>query len=263
MKEILAKYCVELMTNRAQRVFFVYGMRRSGNHACVGWLTNALEGGAVALIEDGRVNNFNFSNSGRTFFINDAPTMNSRSYLQSLFRELTRIRRIQFIIISVEDKDATYRYNWRIPGRSEAILVRRNTLNLMASRFQNLNRRAREGLGASLQSMKSKFFATLKTNIESPQGAIWEFERWHNDEVWRHEFLANLGLEHDISPPMVGLGSSFGARGTLPSADQLSQRFMAVEPRAAWISFIRKAASEYPDVFSAEEHESIRTMTDE
>lgn len=263
MKKLLTKYCIELIAARAKRVFFVYGMRRSGNHACVGWLANALEGETVTLIEDSHVNNFNLSNSGRTFFANDVSTMDSRRYLKSLFQNFNRIRRAQFIIISAEDEDATYKNQWRIPSRSEMVFVRRGTLNLMASRFQNLNRRAREGLGASLQSMKSKFFATLKANIEHPQGAVWEFERWHNDEAWRQEFLADLGLERDIPPAMVGLGSSFGTRQALPSADQLSKRFMTVEPRAAWISFIRKAASEHSDVFSSEERESIRSMPDE
>lgn len=261
MRTLPAKYAVEWMMSRAQRVFFVYGMRRSGNHACIGWLTNALEGEPVTLIESDRVNNFNYSNSGRTLFINDIPTMDGRKLVESLFQDGKKIRQAQFIIISAEDKDATYGDEWRIPSRSEHIFIHRNTLNLMASRFQNLNRRACEGLGANLQSMKARFFATLKANIDNPRGVVWEFESWHNDEKWRHEFLAGLELEQDIPPPMVGLGSSFWTSRTLPSAEQLSERFMTVEPRAAWILFIQKAASEYPEVFNAEERGLIRNMT--
>ena len=244
MKTLIARYGVEWMMARAQRVFFVYGMRRAGNHACVGWLTNALEGEAATLIESNLVSNFNFSNSGKTFFINDASTLDSRTYLKYLHRDLKKKRQTRFIIISVEDRDAAYGDGWRIPRRSEAIFVRRSTLNLMASRFQNLNRRAREGLGARMQSMGPKFFATLRANIESPRGAVWDFERWHDDGLWRRGFLAGLGLEHDAMPAMVGLGSSFSNSRALPSADLLGKRFMMVEPREAWIAFIRKAASE-------------------
>lgn len=257
---LLARYCVEWMTSRADRVFFVYGMRRAGNHACVGWLANALEGEAVTLIESQRVNNFNYSSTGKTFFINDISTIHSPKYLKLLYEDLSNIRRARFIIISVEDKDAAYGDGWRVPARSEAILVRRSTLNLMASRFQNLNRRAREGLGASLQSMKGKFFATLKAIMESPRGAVWEFERWHDDAAWRSRFLANLGLEHDITPPKVGLGSSFSADRSVSSTAQTSRRYAMVEPRDAWIAFIQNAALEFPEVFSAEELESIRTL---
>lgn len=262
MKTLVARFYVEWHMRRARRVFFVYGMRRSGNHACVGWLINALEGRAVPVIESKIRNNFNLSDTGDTIFINDVSGMSSRVYLSSLHQHRQQLRRAQFIIISVEDVDATYSDGWRIPRCSEAIQVRRSTLNLMASRFQNLNRRAREGMGANLQTMKSRFFATLKANTETPRGAIWEFERWMNDESWRREFLEELGLEHDITPPVSppGLGSSFSGTSGRPSADQLSKRYMTVEPRGAWIKFLQESASEYAEVFSAEEHEAIQAL---
>ena len=196
------------------------------------------------------------------FFINDVSTLDNRSYLKHLYRDLKLVRQARFIIISAEDVDATYGGSWRIPRRNETILVRRSTLNLVASRFQNLNRRAREGLGARMQSMGPRFFATLKANLASSRGSIWDFERWHDDEPWRRRFLAGLRLEHDILPPMVGLGSSFTNSRALPTVDLLSRRFMMVEPRDAWVSFIGKAASEFPDVFSAEELALIHTIAD-
>lgn len=263
MKKLIARYCTEWLMSRAERVFYVYGMRRSGNHACVGWLANALEGEDIKFIENDRVNNFNHSDSGRTYFINDVSSMDGWRFIKSLIQDRIEIRQARFIIISAEDECATYRRQWRIPRRSELILVRRNTLNLMASRFQNLNRRAQEGQGASMQSMKGKFFATLNSHIKDPQGSVWKFERWCNDEVWRHEFLTELGLQHDIAPSMVGLGSSFGNRLAQPSSVQLNERFTAVEPWAPWITFIRQAASEFPDVFSVEELASVRALTEQ
>lgn len=257
---LLARYCVEWMMSRAERIFFVYGMRRAGNHACVGWLANALEGEAVTLIESPGVSNFNYSSTGKTFFINDISTIHSRRYLKLLYEDLGKIRRSRFIIISAEDRDATYGDEWRVPARREMVLVRRGTLNLMASRFQNLNRRAREGLGASMQSMKAKFFATLQANLASPRGVVWDFELWHDDEEWREAFLSKLGLEHDILPSTVGLGSSFSSDRQVAPKDKVAQRFTMVEPRDAWMSFIQTAASQYPDVFTPEEHESIRQL---
>lgn len=263
MKAMLARLYTEWMFSRAQRVFYVYGMRRSGNHACIGWLTNALEGGEVELLENERINNFNYSVSGKTCFINDVGTMDGHRFILALWRDRKTIRQARFIIISSEDEDSRYRNQWRIPRRSESILVRRNTLNLMASRFQNLNRRAQEGIGASMQSMKREFFATLKDHINNPRGSVWQFERWCDDEAWRKNFLAELELSHDIAPPMVGLGSSFGNRLAQPSSSQLNERFMSVEPRAPWFEFVRCVASEFPDVLSAEELALIRSLEDQ
>jgi hypothetical protein len=100
----------------------------------------------------------------------------------------------------------------------------------------------------------------LIANIERPQGLVWDFERWHHDEAWRKAFLAQLGLEHDILPPTVGLGSSFsGDRQVVPN-DKVGQRFTMVEPHDAWVSFIHAAASEHPDAFTPAERESIRRL---
>lgn len=45
--------------SRTQRVFYIYGMRCVGNHACVGWPVNALEGKPIRLIESARGTSFN------------------------------------------------------------------------------------------------------------------------------------------------------------------------------------------------------------
>ncbi|MGH9623734.1 MAG: hypothetical protein ACRD4G_05275 [Bryobacteraceae bacterium] len=238
-------------------------MRRSGNHACVGWLVNALEGCVVNFVENSDVRNFNYSDSGRTCFINDVSTINGQKYIKTIRRERRKIEQAQFIVISAEDEDSRYAEQWRIPHRSETILVRRNALNLMASRFQNLNRRARQGLGISMQSMDARFFTTLSANLQSPRGTVWELERWHCDPAWRKTFLASLGLEHDIAPPSVGLGSSFTQDRGLAPTDQLNQRFAMVEPRDAWMRFIRDAVSRHPGVFSPTEQESVRAMVEE
>jgi hypothetical protein len=263
MKTFLAKRYVQWAVSHAERVVFVYGMRRSGNHACIGWLANALERRAVKFVENTIVANFNYSDSGRTCFINDVSTIDGRKYIKTVRRERSRIEQAQFVIISAEDEDARYAQQWRIPRRSECILVRRQALNLMASRFQNLNRRARQGLGISMQSMDARFFAMLSANLQDRHGRVWEFERWHGEPAWRKAFLASLGLQDDITPPSVGLGSSFTQDRGLAPTQQLNQRFAMVEPRDAWMRFIENAASRHPRVFSRAERESIRLLIEE
>lgn len=181
-------------------------------------------------------------------------------YLKPLYAERGKLRRGRFIIISAEDKDATYAGNWWVSARSEPIQVRRDALNLMASRFQNLNRRTREGWGASMQSMKTRFFARLEANLEKPCGVIREPERWHDDGAWRLAFLKEPGLDRDILPPVVGLGSPFSYSRTLPSGSQTRQRFEMVEPRDVRVTFIPKAVSEHPKIFSTDERAAIATL---
>lgn len=262
MKSVLAGAVVHWAFHGADRVFFVYGMRRSGNHACVGWLVNALEGKPVQLVEELQAPNFNWSTSGSSLFVNDISTIHGSKCLRWLYRHRRRIRRARFVVISAEDEGGTYTDDWRIPAGSEAIQVQHGTLNLMASRFQNLNRRAQEGLGAHMQSMKGRFFATLEATVAHPRGARWELERWHDDAEWRRAFLARIGLDQDILPPMVGLGSSFSYCRSLPTGSQMKQRFEMVEPWSAWVAFVQRAASEYPGVFTAAEHDSIAELVD-
>lgn len=264
MKSMLAQRYVTWATARAERLFFVYGMRRSGNHACVRWLANALEGASTSLIETQVGNNFYVSDSQKTIFINDISSFDGLSYLRFLRTHLKTLRRASFIIISAEDCGPVYTHTWRTPKRSEVVHVRRSSLNLIASRFHNLNQRARAGKGFNHQTMDERFFATLAANISSPRGVVWELERWSTEVSWRRDFLSKLGLHHDLAPSISdeGGGSSFSGMRHSPAGEQLQQRFAMVEPQGAWVAFLRHAASQYPDVFEPRELDAIRLMPD-
>lgn len=79
-------------------------------------------------------------------------------YLKPLYAERGKLRRARFIIVSTEDKDTSSAGNWRVPARNRAAQIRRDALNLTASRLQNLSRRPGQGWRASLQSIKTSFF---------------------------------------------------------------------------------------------------------
>lgn len=181
-------------------------------------------------------------------------------YLKTLYAGRGKLRRVRFIIVWAEGKDATYACNWRLPAHSGPAHTRRGALNLTTSGFQNLNRRAREGWRTSVQSIKTRFFATLEATLEKPRGVIREPERWHNDGARRLAFLKELGLQGDILPAMVGLGSSFSYSRTLPSGSQTRERFEMVEPRDARVTFMQKVVSEHPKIFGADERAVTATL---
>lgn len=264
MKSMLAQRYVTWATARAERVFFIYGMRRSGNHACVRWLANALEDAPISLVETQVGNNFYISDSQKTIFINDISSFDGPSYLKFLRIHFKTLRRASFIIISAEDCGPLYADTWRTPKRSEIVHVRRSSLNLIASRFHNLNQRARAGKGFNHQTMDEKFFATLIANISSPRGVVLDLERWSTEALWRRDFLSKLGLHLDLVPSISdeGGGSSFSGMRHSPAGDQLQRRFAMVEPQDAWVAFLRHTASRYPDIFEPWELEAIRKMPD-
>lgn len=262
MKTAMARGYVAWAVARAQRVFFVYGMRRSGNHACIRWLANALENTETSFTETEFRGNFYISDSRRTAFLNDISSFNGSSYLECLRRNAKDLKRAAFVIISAEDCDGTYAQMWRVPKRSEVVHVRRSSLNMIASRFHNLNQLARNGKALYQQSMDSKFFSVLQTNVASPAGAVWSFEKWSIDASWRRSFLQNLGLQFDAAPHISdeGDGSSFSGM-QMPSADRLQRRFAMVEPRDAWIAFIQGVAQRHADIFEAAEIATIRDLS--
>lgn len=134
---------------------------------------------------------------------------------------------------------------------------------MMASRYQRLNFAARVGRGLPLQNMDEYFFSTLRANLSTESGAVWEFERWNSDSQWRRNFLRQLDLQDDITPAISdeGKGSSFSGLRVQPKAAELEQRFNMVEPWDPWVTFIQASASANPDLFRADEIDAIREMS--
>jgi len=262
MKTLVARCYIEWLTAKAERIFFVYGMRRSGNHACIRWLANALEAERVVLREGEVQDNFYSSSSGKTVFLNNITDIGGWAYVKLLSKHRDKLRNSRFVIISVEDQASNYHRKWRIPRRSQKIAVRRGTLNVMASRFQSLNNLAQAGRNSGGHAMEGPFYSILNSILSAQDGSIWEFERWCCDNEWRQAFLEQLGLERDIPPEMSdeGGGSSFSGTQIPPPIDQLGRRFAVVEPRKPWIDFIQNAAHDHPEVFRQVELDAIHAI---
>lgn len=253
---------VDRAATRCERVFLVYGMRRSGNHALIRWLVNALEERPADVHESDNFHRFAWSDSGHSFLINDLTIPSSKKYRRQLYRHRDRLRSARFVIFSAEDRAADIARNWRVPSRCEHIAIQRDTLNLMASRFQRLQTCAQKGIADHSMEMRQHFFDTLSAQLARPQGTVWSFDQWLSDADWRRRFLAEFGLSKDITPNIAneGGGSSFTGVTGIPDPEALRTRFRMIEPTKPWARFLRGVAARRPELFSAAEHDAINAF---
>lgn len=212
---------------RGRRLFFVCGMSRSGNHAFVNWLANALEGRETDYRKvEGNTFLYDFG-SDRTLFLNNVRIRATRHYLETLWRRRGRIRACNALILSAENVSPDYR-DWRVPPRAEKIFIRRSLLNLVASRLKGLKKRAADGVGDGQLTIDRALFRTLSRWEEADGFLTWSYDRWQESPSYREKFLGRLGLDEDIMPRMGSVGSSsFEEEGT-PGADRALKRYEQV-----------------------------------
>lgn len=210
-------------------------MRRSGNHALIGWLVNALEHQQTELIGGGGTDYWVSSvNSGRVLFLNEINWLSASGYLHLLWRNRGALRTAKAVIISTEDVDLSYSDCWRLPRQAEKIVVRRSTLNIIASRLRHAVDTARLGKGRGDMIIDRQFFEKLLTLARSDpsEWIIWDYDRWLAAEgTYRSDVLARLGLSFDHHPhmPREGGGSSFSGRDEIPTPEQASGRWKKIE----------------------------------
>lgn len=228
-----------LLRLKSKNIFAVVGFRRSGNHAFISWLINALEESPTSYrpIDNSSIH---ITNSGKTIFINEVNMLYSLNFLKLLWQKRRIIRSAKHLIISAEDVPTNYFLNWRIPTNSTKCLITRDRLNIIASRYHFINQKALNGIGSSRMSLDSNFFHLLRElehEIERKEHkfSVWNYDLWRTSEVYRSQFLDNLELHFDILPSITreGGGSSFGS-----NVPKDSERLSHVEPRIPFVNLL-------------------------
>lgn len=246
---------------RGKRVLFVTGMRRSGNHAFINWFINAFEGNAVNSNRHADEPHFNSTPSGRVIFLNEINTMSGKGYLQMLRRKREYVRNAELIIISAEDCQLAYDKNsFRVPGTNERLIVRRSTLNLVASRLKMLQRKARNGIGAGDMNIDGRFMERLLSlhNADKNRYRIWWYDEWMGwTDTERVKFLQYFGMNNDIPPAISseGGGSSFTGRAGTPDAVEITQRWKQVHFSDSLKNLLLK--KRYEELFTNQEVEHL------
>jgi hypothetical protein len=196
---------------RKSRVYVVNGIRRSGNHALISWLVDALEGqnGVNMELKDGIWT----SESGETIHINEANMLSLLQFIVILRENKELIKSAKNVFITLEDY-IPKTIDIFIPRNATKINVSRSLLNICASRFKHNVDRSREGLDRGDMSINKKLLTCVRWH-HSPSAEdwiTWIYEKWLKESEYRKSFLEALCLSYDSKiPPSsnFGGGSSF------------------------------------------------------
>lgn len=201
---------------RGRNVYVVCGLRRSGNHAVIQWLMNSIAGESITYESKGH--RINYPTRSDLLFLNNwSGHLNWKRKLSGTFIS----PEVKHIVISFEDESPYQVFNY-FKGLVDcrAILIRRNRLDLIASRFQTLISRSKNGedLGDESNMNCSQAFISLLKEYDSVKAendkgiVIFDYDKWTSDVSWGKTTMHSLALNsHSIPKRMTreGGGSSF------------------------------------------------------
>lgn len=215
---------------RSKKIYFVSGMRRSGNHAFIEWLVNSIEGKETELKNCNQFRYFNATPSKNTIFLNEVNEINTLVYFRMILKHKSSIKKCKNLVISVEDCSADYS-SYKIPRYDEAIFVKRSFLNLVASRVKYLVKRAEGGRSNYWNAIDTDVLEKILTFENSEKYKIWEYEKWLSSNEYRQSFLNDLGLQHSYIPQISrwGGGSSFSGVEEKPDQQDLTERYLQID----------------------------------
>lgn len=221
-------------------VYVIAGLRRSGNHAVITWLANALAEQSVDLHELDV--NIRVSPSGAIVHLNDLKPHRHHPDYTVFARHTDTIRSADHLLLSYEDEllstvdsvDPLHRH----PGHR--LHVTRSTLNLLASRLAGSTRSRRSHADAVNLEIDERRLDAMLANRAIAQNPSanptndWievSFDRWLVDPDERRRLLQRLGLHVDLAPSIstYGLGSSFTGTERVPETRELLHRWEQVD----------------------------------
>lgn len=245
---------------KKQDRLIIFGVRRSGNHALTNWLANAIENEPTTLSPIGKsspLSHCHVNTSGSIVHLNELNELSLRATLFLFIKCRRFTKRANRLILSFEDVRPSEYLNFRRLQGNE-IMITRSSLEIISSRFHNINQKAQQGIGWSRQSCDSYFMQTLEEYLayRTSSELNWHYNDWLDKSEWRIEFLKKIGLDSDLMPQhsAIGGGSSFhGTSGKIES--NMEQRMQKVNPQGPWLTFLMKTIHEYPELFTLEETE--------
>lgn len=190
-------------------IIIINGMRRSGNHAFILWLANAIESKPVTM--DYTIHSHcGVSDTKGIFHINETNTLCISEILR-IYKEFRyTLKNSKYILVSYEDCSPNY-YHFLNLYSTYNIFVNRNLLNMVASRLKGLLNLAKNGFGWPSFNIDRGLFDKILDWNNSNNTIIWQYESWLENESYRTQFLKKLNLSYDLMPNIAshGGGSSF------------------------------------------------------
>ena len=229
----------------APHLIRVFGMRRSGNHAVIGWLRRNIPGETVFLNDCGPGDPF------RSYAMMETPRgdRHGPGFRDTRwFAQFDEGREGRSHVVSYEDTvpdEVGAPEGWHAPFRT--VVLRRSFLNWLASFYELVTRR--EGgtvWGVDDPREIRPYFAVYAALLAAPREAGIEFDRWLEDEAYRAEILRRLGLpllDLGTGPPAAyGGGSSFPGAGA--DAHDLTARWRRLSGEPAFEALLGEAAAD-------------------
>lgn len=240
LAKLIYRYYI-LYLFRGKKVYYVSGMRRSGNHAFINWLTNSLENKQTNLIKDDSYKYFLSSPSHKTIFFNEVNEIVMIVFLRMIYKKRNSIRKCDSIIISVEDCSSFYT-SYKIPRYDKAIYIKRSLLNLVASRLEYLIKRAKRGRANYWSAVDHELFNKILSFENSNKFYNWEFEKWLTSKSYRETILKSLNLTSSTLPELsnFGGGSSFTGTEKKPDISELINRYKQVKFSKEVVSLLKQ-----------------------
>lgn len=209
----------------------IAGAQRSGHHAVLHWIANALEGEKTEWIELDRY--LFVSTTLRSLHINHVNHVQPWETPHTLRRMARSLPQVENLLLNYEDVGIHEPDCDRVVGRRAtlSLYVKRSTLNLVASR---LVLRAKNGTGNwdNARCDESFFLQLLANGRPTPGWRTVDFDAWvNNTDGYRTALAEELGLTVDILPTVTGFGggSSFTGVSQTPHPDALVQRFRQID----------------------------------
>ncbi|WP_417566821.1 hypothetical protein [Marinobacter sp.] len=212
--QLLMLYLAKLYVNfslRNSSVYVVCGIRRSGNHALISWLIDALENRNNVNMKPKR--NAWVSESGETVHLNEVNFFSVFHFIDTIRGSKDIIKKSKYVIITLEDY-IPKKVDPLIPEYATKIKVSRSLLNVISSRLKRLNDQAKIGLDRGDMSIDTNLLLYSEWAYEEPKDdwIKWVYERWLSEPEYRKGFLEDLALSHDsktLPSTNFGGGSSF------------------------------------------------------
>lgn len=230
-KTMLLRIMLSLLLRR-KKVFLLFGLRRSGNHACISWLANSLENDSDVEFKELKKWHCYISENGETLFLNEVNILTMKGALLLLINYRRKLAKSKNVIFSFEDcLPSNYENHFRF--KVIKIVIKRSLLNLIASRIKRAVEQAKLGLEKGDMQINQQFFSQYSfiCTANEYQYMVWDYDRWLIDLTYRKEFLALIGLSFDSapSPTQHGGGSSFDGQKKGVEAQLLSSRYLGIE----------------------------------
>lgn len=249
-----------------KNTIIVTGERRSGNHACIYWIISCFVESDVLTAGAYRGAGLRVFDEHGVAFINDVTNI-KMGLRRFLFKNRSAIRNSRLLVISLEDIAFSKFKNYGVLHLFPLVRVERSLQNVLASRYESLNRFSQAGYANGNFNIDNSFYArwlewksVLRRPPCSHKGKIlsWKYEEWAISSEYRNEFLSSINLGCDIYPLQAsaeGGGSSFG------KAQPTGGRLCSVSLQPQFRRMIEHSMKQHRECFEqAELHEVERYL---